>query len=476
MSSSQKAESPRPFLPTRRHSNFEDQKSYHADLKSTLRLEQSSLCESLEKEKPHERKSSKSSESLSYTNSLTSPLPTPEEYISETIEIPIHKAYSETIVSQMLLLRFEQEKTKQIKSKIELGQIVAQLLKECEAHAISTQLIHRLFSDDNDEIIKNNVEKLTQQFASGNTPKSSGEEIKTSETNKMNDIVSKPSHEITNPMNSLSNHPQASIQENLLHTSSIDITLFTKKHPESNPTPLGDQNELLKSQKTVSDPQPRNYTEISSSETKEEALEVTQTLLTMGSKNQSERPVMAQPILPLYYRKHSRYLLPQVASGSQPSHIPELGLLLLCHNHSKIGFDSSSQYLKNGMLYREKYSQQTLLLMNSSSQQRNYEHQGQQFQQQIRPLYHVESLVPGVVPSTGNIATLLLPPPFTVGAGTHLQLWAATPLNPQTRRRRLEEDTHTQRKRRGSKNGIVFMISTPKNPPAQKYSRSSGSS
>lgn len=62
-------------------------------------------------------------------------------------EMDPERRFSDDVMAEALRLRTEQEKTRQVFHKVELSQLVLQLMREASAHGISGDLIRRLFID-----------------------------------------------------------------------------------------------------------------------------------------------------------------------------------------------------------------------------------------------------------------------------------------------------------------------------------------
>lgn len=139
-----KAASPSGFLPSLKEFNIDLAKYKHyGTLMTMLQLDKI-----MDHEPKHQKKMpSGSSSALSEAHPLTSPLESPVDLALKTPE-----GYSETALTQMIQLRIEQEKTRQTQYKIELGKVVADLLRDAELRGVgSAELIRRLFLEDDTE-------------------------------------------------------------------------------------------------------------------------------------------------------------------------------------------------------------------------------------------------------------------------------------------------------------------------------------
>lgn len=140
--------SPTSFLPSLKGFNIDNAKYKHyGHLMTSAQLEKLIL----RPEKPKKSGLRSSLISSTHGNPVTSPLDPPRD-LARSLELPLDKGYSDETVNELLRLRIEQERTKQLKIKYELSRVVLDLLREAEGHGFGADLFRRLFVDDDEEL------------------------------------------------------------------------------------------------------------------------------------------------------------------------------------------------------------------------------------------------------------------------------------------------------------------------------------
>ncbi|KAM9927337.1 hypothetical protein OXX59_002620 [Metschnikowia pulcherrima] len=370
-------------------------------------------------------------------------LASPTEKISKAFDLPDHKLYSEAIISQMLSLRIEQEKTKQMQVRIELGQVMVRLVKVFEAHGLESQLIHRLLLDENNDEYKSYIEHLRSQMGLNTdiTPSNEDPKIQKTPASPKRSSFSTPSpksHDnspgtthnsrattvassATNSHNGKSNFgemrllPPLTLSKREGHSrGSSDSVLasgFTNREYHMTATPM--KSQTSPSLPRITPVYPAFYPMTEQFPHQRRLSRFDQS----GEASQRVSPQFAQTVPRVIYSPHCSQPIPGVIGNAQSAHSPPMV---------------------------------------------NYE-------QPHQPMIYMNT--PHGAPASA-MPQYFVPPPICTAPNT--MSWPA-PQIAQQRKRNSEGETNACRKHKAAKSGISFMISTPNNPPAQKYNKPPGS-
>lgn len=453
-----KQPSPSSFLSNLKEFNIENTKYRHyGNLMTSQQLERIVDHGSIDKETSRQRISSKSSKMLSYSNHLSSPLASPPEHISKALELPANKLYSEAIISQMLLLRTEQEKTRQTQEKIQLGKVVAQLLEEAKALGIGSKLIHRLFLDEDSEEYKSHVIKLRSQSDSGNFYVSEEVHPQTADPLKPRSPIytMSPKQLMDNSPETLKEMPKFTGSNLNSQNGNMNTQNTTQQIPVITPVRT-EQNIRISSESTKDIPKP-----VETWGPRTETRVAPLSNLLPRPQNSPPMPPNAQPVYPVYYQVPETYFQQRKLSQTQSHTGSEKGLPHLNHKNPGGLNQPPSHFapINNGVPQNKE--QQNMAHFNGGFLKHGQEQQ----------VYFMNSLPPcaGSGPPIMGPQYFALPPLTPAGP----VVWQGPPVH---ERKWEEEETYVHKKRRGSKNGISFMINTPKNPPARKCKKRAESS
>ncbi|PVH16352.1 uncharacterized protein CXQ87_004227 [Candidozyma duobushaemuli] len=382
-----KESSPASFLPSLKSFDIDPKYKYQAPQEEHLKPKAA-------KSAPHTTAHSRSS-SLSSENPLKSPLEPPHGDVLRALSLPSDKPwpYSEDTLNELIRLRIEQEKTKHTQIKHDLGQVVLELLREAQQHEISSDVIRRLFLNDNPHsyvhYLQTHLQGISQPPAISQPPGS---------------------------------QPPSSSQPVALgakRKNSTDSVHTPGTENESKPASQAQSRASPKSESKSVPPQPQ------------------------PTSQSPQVPVVPQHLYPVYYAYPEGQAAPQ--NTSKPAANPPTAQ---APHHSKS--TSQSEESENlGSPYSHKYPVNAW-----SGPQRPPPPQTQP-----PPYYYVNSSPQGV-PGPLMPSQYFVPPPV----GTVFPWGQAQAPAPE------REDRPKRHK--ASKNGINFMITTPKNPPAKKYNKS----
>lgn len=405
--------SPASFLPSL--------KSFDIDKYKYQGLLEDHLKPKLAKLAPHTAAHSRLS-LLSLENPLKSPLESPHGDVLRALLLPLDKPwpYLEDTLNELIRLRIEQEKTKHTQVKHELGQVVLELLREAQQHEISGDLIRRLFLNDSPS---HYVHYLQSHLHGIQQPG-----------------ISQP--EMAQPqldMQRLSPGPHAST-----------LGAKRKNSTESVHTP-GTENDSKPASQAHSRALPKSESKLAPSHTHTSQL--------------PQVPPVPQHLYPVYYA-YPEGLAPGPAPKGAPQgqhppapQAPQAPQAPVQPHHLKLTsqLDESENL---GLPYSHKYAvvYQLLPVQYPRTPGLGPQRPPPPPQNQPPPYYYVNSSPQGV-PGPLMPSQYFVPPPV----GTAFPWGQAQAPAPE------REDRHKRHK--ASKNGINFMITTPKNPPAKKYNK-----
>lgn len=351
------------------------------------------------------------------------------------LDFDIGKSYGEETVRELLRLRVEQERTKQTQYKYKLSQMVLELLKEAESHGFGGDLIRKLFLDDTSDEYKDYLHllrsHLTSDMESGPLKRKRDESrvsvpVHTPSPNKLPVI----DESTVVGQNAPSRCPSGSqilnqsMGQNLGQILGQPLGRYLQPAPVAATTANSGANSVSGS--------------------------------ISGPSHSPNLPVYLLHVYPVYYTQMPE----QVATKHDDSE--SLGLPY--QKYPAVVFHSLPQQFNQ----QQSLLHQPQLHPPQSQQQQHQQQQQQQQQQQVaqgqgRPFFYVNSLPPGM---TGPVMTsqYFIPPPLP----SNMVAWGASAPVPE---KRSDEETHHNKRQRGNKNSINFMITTPKNPPAKKYNK-----
>lgn len=389
--------SPASFLPSLKSFDIDPKYKYQAPQEEHLKPKAAKLA-------PHTTAHSRLS-LLSLENPLKSPLEPPHGDVLRALLLPLDKPwpYSEDTLNELIRLRIEQEKTKHTQIKHDLGQVVLELLREAQQHEISSDVIRRLFLNDNPHLyvhyLQTHLQGISQPPAISQPPG-----------------LQPPS----------SSQPVALGAKRKNSTDSVH-TPGTEN--ESKPASQAQSRALPKSESKLIPPQPQPTSQL------------------------PQVPVVPQHLYPVYYAYPEGQAAPQ--NTSKPAANPPTAQ---APHHLKL--TSQLEESENlGLPYSHKYPVVYQLLPLQYPRTPGLGPQRPPPPQTQPPPYYYVNSSPQGVPGPLMPSQYFVPPPV----GTVFPWGQAQAPAPE------REDRPKRHK--ASKNGINFMITTPKNPPAKKYNK-----
>lgn len=386
--------SPTSFLPGLKSFNIDTSKYKHYGHQLLMNAQ---AIERLVTQPDKDKKKADSRSSLILSQANASPLE-PHRDMLRALDLPNDTkwAYSEETLAEMVRLRTEQERTKQIQIKYELGHVVLELLKEAEHHGFAGELIRRLFLDGPHE-----AEEYRQHMQYLRTMPEAPLKRKYLDDSAHASSVHTPGHtpsQLPNKLPLLAEAVADGSHAHASHPSPPHLALHLHLNLALN----------LSQQVPVAAPSRSRKT-----------LQPAQQMHTVQMQNGLPNlPVLPQHIYPVYYQ------------------VPEQ----FSHKKNPLQLDESETL---GLPYLQKYP--TVVFQQNQNRQ---------------PYYYVnlqQQAMGG--PIMGS--QFIIPPPLS-----QVMPWQVAP--PPVEKKE-EEAPH--KKHRSSKNGINFMITTPKNPPAKKYNK-----
>lgn len=357
-------------------------------------------------------------------HSLSSPLDPPHQEFLKSLGLFPDKPwpFSEETLNEMIRLRIEQEKTKQIQTKNELGSTVSHLLKEAEKYGFSGELIRHLFLENHSGDLKSFTHQF-QAIAAHHTPPAS-------EKGKC-----PPSDSIHTPGHTPNKLPALGALE-IQPASTVASQCQSRTLPQLSEHPADHQGPGIRQHHLPLPNQPHALSNPHHSDL----------------KHLPPLPAVPHHLYPVYYPTPAQ-------ENPHHSHQPF---------HQKTSLDESENL---GLPYSNKYPTivfHSLPLKYPEGQAPpGQPHHTQHCQIGQQQYYYVNSSpqgVPGpVVPSQ-----FLIPQPVS-----SMVPWPASAQGtPAPQLVEKKEEERPLKKAKKSKSGINFMISTPKNPPARKYNKS----
>ncbi|KAF3994037.1 hypothetical protein FT663_00057 [Candidozyma haemuli var. vulneris] len=397
----------------------------------------------------HSRSSSLSS---APEHPLKSPLEPPHGDVLRALSLPSDKPwpYSEDTLNELIRLRIEQEKTKHTQVKHELGQVVLELLREAQQHDISSDVIRRIFLNDSPH--------QYVHYLQSHLPMAGG--------HLQQPHLQPHQHHQPPPQP----HHQQQQQQQPGQPQAPSLGAKRKNSTESVHTP-GTENDSKPDSQAQSRASPRSEPKSATAPTSGAGTAVS------GTSQSPQVPVVPQHLYPVYYTAYPDQSQVQGPQGPQAQPTSNPSNQQGPHNqaqgqsqgqgqnqphHSK-STSQSDESENLGSPYSHKYP---VVFQSSPLQYPRTPGSAQQPQrppppqtQPPQPYYYVNSSPQGV-PGPLMPSQFLVPPPV----GTVFPWGQAQAPAPE------REDKPKRHK--SNKNGINFMITTPKNPPAKKYNKS----